>query len=74
MSSPKQPLTVYSVMIVISTLCMLAACILMAVELSRWGMNPWEETGVARPRASLERSIPAESFASQLDSYQLPIA
>ncbi len=50
--TPKQPLSVYTVMLIISTLLMLAACILMFVELYRYG-SPWDKPS-APPRAMVE--------------------
>jgi hypothetical protein len=41
----KQPLSVYSVMLVLSAILMLAASILMAIELMRYG-SPWESPGI----------------------------
>ncbi|MEY4567908.1 MAG: hypothetical protein RLY14_2878 [Planctomycetota bacterium] len=53
-SAPKQPMSVYTVMLIISTLLMLAACVMMFVELYRYG-SPWDKAGAA-PRAFVERS------------------
>ncbi len=51
---PRQPLSVYSVMLILSALLMFVACILMAIELTRYG-SPWESTGV--PNASRSQSV-----------------
>jgi hypothetical protein len=45
MSRQKQPLNVYFVMLIASTLLMLVACILMFIEAYRYG-SPWEKTGI----------------------------
>jgi hypothetical protein len=45
MNPPKQPLTVYFVMLVASAILMLLACILMFVEFYRYG-NPWEKSDI----------------------------
>jgi hypothetical protein len=45
MSRSKQPINVYFVMMVISTLLMVGACILMFVEAYRYG-SPWEKSGI----------------------------
>jgi len=45
MNLPKQPLSVYFVMLVAAAILMLLACILMFVEFYRYG-NPWEKSGV----------------------------
>ncbi|MFO0922191.1 MAG: hypothetical protein U0905_06850 [Pirellulales bacterium] len=42
---PRQPLSVYSVMLIISMLLMLAACILLSIE-AAWYGSPWEPTGI----------------------------
>ena len=52
---PRQPLSVYSVMLIVSAILMFIACILMALELVAY--RPWEASGI--PNAS--RSIPATS-------------
>lgn len=40
---PKQPLSVYTVMLILSAILMTAACVLMSIELIRYGGNPWED-------------------------------
>jgi hypothetical protein len=47
MNPPKQPLSVYFVMLVAAAILMLLACILMFIEFYRYG-NPWEKSGVPR--------------------------
>ena len=47
-------MSVYTVMLIISTLLMLAACVMMFVELYRYG-SPWDKAGAA-PRAFVEKS------------------
>jgi len=54
-SVPKQPMSVYTVMLIISTLLMLAACVMMFVELYRYG-SPWDKAGAA-PRAFVEKAV-----------------
>jgi len=49
-STQKIPLTVYTVMLILATLFMLAACILMFVELYRYGGSPWDKATLP-PRA-----------------------
>lgn len=49
-STQKIPLTVYTVMLILATIFMLAACILMFVELYRYGGSPWDK-GTLPPRA-----------------------
>jgi len=50
MNPPKQPLTVYFVMLVAAAILMLLACILMFVEFYRYG-NPWEKSDIPRVMA-----------------------
>lgn len=49
-STQKIPLTVYTVMLILATIFMLAACILMFVELYRYGGSPWDKATLP-PRA-----------------------
>lgn len=49
-STQKLPLTVYTVMLILATIFMLAACILMFVELYRYGGSPWDKATLP-PRA-----------------------
>jgi len=48
-------MSVYTVMLIISTLLMLAACVMMFVELYRYG-RPWDKAGAA-PRAFVEKAV-----------------
>jgi hypothetical protein len=64
--TPKQPLSIYSVMLIISAILMLAACILMTVEMYRYG-SPWEDSGLRSamtvgPKPLL--GVPVESIGS----------
>lgn len=45
----KQRLNVYTVMLIISFICIITATILLYVELERWGSFPWWNTQDARP-------------------------
>jgi hypothetical protein len=62
-SVPKQPMSVYTVMLIISTLLMLAACVMMFVELYRYG-SPWDKAGAA-PRAFVGTTTPHLAFQNQ---------
>lgn len=57
---PRQPLSVYSVMLIVSMLVMLAACILMSIEAVRYG-SPWEPSGI--PNAM--NAAPSVKMASE---------
>lgn len=48
----KQPLSVYTVMLIISTLALLIACILLAMELKEYGDFPYWNTREATPSVS----------------------
>jgi hypothetical protein len=39
--APKQELDVYTVMLIISFVCIVTATILLYIELDRWGPFPW---------------------------------
>jgi hypothetical protein len=56
-------MSVYTVMLIISTLLMLAACVMMFVELYRYG-SPWDKAGAA-PRAFVETAAPHLAFQNQ---------
>jgi hypothetical protein len=48
----KQRLNVYTVMLIISFICIVTSCIVLYMELSRWGNYPWWSTTDANPRAA----------------------
>ena len=48
----KQRINVYTVMLVISFICIVVACILLYMELGRWGNYPWWRTQEAVPRSA----------------------
>lgn len=48
----KQPLSIYTVMLLVSVVFMLIAVIAMAIELNRWAPDYWD-TSSARPVAGL---------------------
>lgn len=45
----KQPADVYTVMLIVSFIALLIACILMSVELGRYGEFPYWDTREAQP-------------------------
>lgn len=47
----KQRADVYTVMLIISFICILTATILLYAELERWGSYPWWNTNEATPSA-----------------------
>ena len=59
MNRPKQPFNVWFVMLLASAVLMLAACILMFIEVYRYG-SPWDKPGLP-PRAM----VPPTAFSSQ---------
>jgi hypothetical protein len=51
-SEQKQRTNVYTVMLVISFICIVVSCVLLYMELKRWGNYPWWRTTDAEPRAA----------------------
>ncbi len=47
----KQKTNVYTVMLIVSFICIVAACLLLYAELKRWGSYPWWNTAAATPNA-----------------------
>ena len=54
----KQKTSVYTVMLIISFVCLLIACLLLFLELRRWGAKPWNTSEAtvyyAEPSATVE--------------------
>jgi hypothetical protein len=48
----KQRANVYTMMLVISFICIVVSCVLLYMELKRWGNFPWWKTTDAVPRAA----------------------
>ena len=48
----KQRMNVYTMMLIISFICIVTACVLLYMELKRWGNYPWWNTSEAVPRAA----------------------
>ncbi len=48
----KQKTNIYTVMLIISFVCIVIACVLLAWELSLWGSYPWWDVNQARPDLS----------------------
>jgi hypothetical protein len=55
----KQRMNVYTMMLIISFICIVTACVLLYMELKRWGNYPWWSTSEAVPRAAWV--IPADT-------------
>jgi len=53
----KQKLNVYTMMLVISFLCLVTACILLFQELKLWGSYPWWNTDEGKPNVSYVEPI-----------------
>jgi hypothetical protein len=45
----KQSTNVYTVMLIVSFICIVTACILLYAELRRWGSYPWWNVSTATP-------------------------
>lgn len=54
----KQKTNVYTVMLIISFICIVTACILLYIELTRWGEFPWWNTSGATPNTSAHYVVP----------------
>jgi hypothetical protein len=54
----KQSTNVYTVMLIISFICIVTACILLYVELTRWGSYPWWKTSEGIPNPTAHYSAP----------------
>ena len=50
----KQRADIYTVMLIISFICIVTATILLYLELERWGSAPWWNTSEAQAAASWE--------------------
>ena len=57
----KQPYNIYTVMLIISLICIVTSCFLLYKELQRWGNYPWWNTSDATPRAAWLLDSPAPS-------------
>jgi hypothetical protein len=58
----KQPLNVYTVMLIVAFVAITIACLLLYLELSRWGSFPWWKPA----------SGAATSYLYQTESLELP--
>lgn len=62
----KQRADVYTVMLIISFICIVTATILLYAELERWGTYPWWNTNEATPTSAWLDHAP--SFAGESTS------
>ena len=53
----KQPMSIYTVMLIMAMVFMLIAVIAMAIEFNRWGPDYWN-TRSARPQAAVTSNLP----------------
>ena len=60
----KQSTNVYTVMLIISFFCIVVACVLLWLELNRWGSYPWWDTREATPNTQAHYSAPLEVDAT----------
>lgn len=56
--SRKQETNIYTVMLIVSFLCIVTACLLLYFELRRWGSFPWWNTATATPNTQAYYSAP----------------
>ena len=54
----KQKTNVYTVMLFISFVAIVVACILLLMELRKWGDYPWWETREAIPKSAAQLQLP----------------
>ncbi len=67
-SQTRQPLSVYSVMLIVSAILMLVASILMAIEMVRFG-HPWENPGIpSAARTQQHFAVATLSVGSEMPS------
>ncbi len=52
-------MNVYTMMLIISFICIVTSCVLLYMELKRWGNYPWWRTQDAEPRAAWIDQPPA---------------
>ena len=64
--APKQETNVYTVMLIVSFLCIVTACLLLYFELRRWGSFPWWNTAAATPNTQAYYAPPDNPPASDL--------
>lgn len=63
----KQKTDIYTVMLIVSFICLLLACILLLVELNRWGTfpgRPWDTSSATPKRQALNDHTPVESTST----------
>ncbi len=54
----KQSTNVYTVMLIISFFCIVTACMLLYMELTKWGAYPWWNTSEGTPNTQAYISAP----------------
>ena len=64
----KRKTDVYTVMLIVSFLCIVTACILLYLELTRWGSYPWWNTSSATPTTQASLIVPADSWGMTLNA------
>jgi hypothetical protein len=55
----KQKMNVYTVMLIVSFICLLTACLFLYLELRRWGSFPWWDVSKAAPATQAFHTVPA---------------
>ena len=56
----KQKTSVYTVMLIISFFCIVTACVLLYMELTKWGAYPWWNTSEGTPNTQAYYAAPGE--------------
>ncbi len=71
----KQKLSIYTMMLIISFLAITTACLLLYLELKRWGSYPWWNTsGAMSTSFNFEQQVPTLPALSSADPVQRMLA
>ena len=65
----KQKTNVYTMMLIISFICIVTACVLLYQEVTRWGDYPWWETNEGKPNVTSQYVPPAGSAVPAVRSF-----
>jgi len=57
----KQRTNVYTVMLIVSFFCIVTACVLLWLEVNRWGSYPWWNTNEATPSTQAYHAAPLDA-------------
>ena len=63
----KQRMNIYTMMLIISFICIVTSCVVLYMELKKWGNRPWWNTQDAKPRAASIGPMPTFAAPSRVD-------